>query len=151
LFDGIATHKANADGSVSIERQITMYQLSGAGVADDSYLDITTPETLERIRYEQRVLFASKFPRHKLAEDSARVGAGQAVMQPKIARSQLLNLYRDQEDKAWVQDYDGYKASLVIEIGDGAGGGDRARLVVKDSPQLVGQYRVHAQQIQFRK
>ena len=151
LFDGIATHKVAPDGKVMIERQITMYQVNAAGIADDSYLDITVPETLERIRFEQRKLFSSKYPRHKLAENDARIGAGQAVMQPKLAKAELLALYRTLEARGWVQDYDGYKASLVVEIGDGAGGGDRNRLNVQDSPRLVGQYRVHAQQVQFRK
>lgn len=147
LFDGIATHKVGADGSVMIERQITMYQFNGAGIADDSYLDINTPETLERIRFLQRSTFAQKYPRHKLAGDATRVGAGQAIMQPKVAKSELLNLYRTMEESGWVQDYEGYKAALVVAI-DGA---DSTRLNVQDSPQLVGQYRVHAQQIQFRK
>ncbi len=147
LFDGIATHKVGADGSVMIERQITMYQLNGAGIADDSYLDITTPETLERIRFLQRSTFAQKYPRHKLAGNSIRVGAGQAIMQPKIARSELLNIYIVMEALGWVQDYESYKASLVVEID----AQDPTRLNVQDSPQLVGQYRVHAQQIQFRR
>lgn len=151
LFDGIATHKVGPDGSVMIERQITMYQVNAANIADDSYLDITVPETLERIRFEQRQLFSSKYPRHKLAEDDARIGAGQAVMQPKLAKAELLALYRSQENKGWVQDYEGYKQSIVCEIGDGIGGGDRNRLNIQDSPKLVGQYRVHAQQVQFRK
>lgn len=151
LFDGVASYKTASDGSVMIERQITMYQVNAASIADDSYLDINVPETLERIRFEQRQVFSSKFPRHKLAEDDARVGAGQAMMQPKLAKAELLALYQSQESKGWVQDYAGYKVSIVCEIGDGIGGGDRNRLNVQDSPKLVGQYRVHAQQVQFRK
>ncbi len=147
LYDGMATHKVAADGSVSIERQITMYQTNAAAVADDSYLDINTPETLERIRYEQRSLFALKYPRNKLAGDDTRTGAGQPVMKPKIAKAELLGLYAEMENDGWVQDYDGYKASLVVEIDSG----DPTRLNVQDSPQLVGQYRVHAQQVQFRR
>lgn len=151
LNDGIATYKCGSDGSVMIERQITMYQVNASAIADDSYLDINVPETLERIRFEQRQVFSSKYPRHKLAEDDARVSPGIAMMQPKLAKAELLALYRTQEAKGWVQDYEGYKASLVVQIGDGLGGGDRNRLNVQDSPKLVGQYRVHAQQVQFRK
>jgi len=147
LFDGIATYTVDADGTVRIERQITNYQTNAAGIADDSYLDINTPETLERIRYRQRSLFLQKYPRHKLAEDNARVGAGQAVMQPKIAQAELLALYRAMEADGWVQDFDGYKNSLLIGIADG----DSSRLEVQDSPKLVGQYRVHAAQTQFRR
>jgi len=147
LFDGVATHTVDSAGAVHIERQITMYQTNSNGVADDSYLDITTPETLERIRYEQRTRFALKFPRHKLAADSARVSAGQSVMQPKVARAELLSLYLEEEDKGWVQDYDGYKASLIVEIN----ATDPNRLDIQDSPKLVSALRVHAQQIQFRR
>ena len=147
LFDGIATYKVASDGAVMIERQITTYQLNASGIADDSYLDINTPETLERIRYKQRALFAQKYPRHKLADDNARVGAGQPVMQPKIAKMELLALYLEMEADGWVQDYEGYKQSLLTEIA----ATDPTRLDVQDSPQLVGQYRVHAQQVQFRR
>jgi len=147
LYDGVATYTVGSDGSVYIERQITMYQQNAASIADDSYLDINTPETLERYRFEQRSLFLQKYPRHKLAEDDARVGAGQAVMQPKIAKLELLGLYRELEEKAWVQDYEGYKASIVVEIN----ANNPSRLDVLDQPKLVGQYRTHAQKVQFRR
>ncbi len=151
LFDGIASYAVGSDGSVTIERQISMYQVNASDIADDSYLDINVAETLERIRFEQRKLFSSKYPRHKLAEDNARIGAGQAIMQPKLAKAELLALYGTLEARGWVQDYDGYKESVVCEVGDGAGGGDRNRLSVQDSPQLVGQFRAFAAQTQFRK
>lgn len=147
LFDGIATYTVGSDGSVQIERQITTYQLNTSGIADDSYLDINTPETLERIRFEQRAMFAQKYPRHKLAEDSMRVAPGQPVMQPKIAKVELLILYSEMEDKGWVQDYEGYKATLLSEV-DVA---DRARLNIYDSPKLVGQMRVTAVHNEFRR
>ena len=147
LFDGMATYVTNADGSISIERQITMYQLNAAGLADDSYLDINTPETLERYRFEQRALFSQKYPRHKLAEDTARVGAGQDVMQPKIAVVELLALYREMEDKGWVQKYDDYKASLIVLID----ADDKSRLNVQDSPTLVGQHQLQAHKTQFQR
>jgi phage tail sheath gpL-like len=147
LYSGLATHTVGADGRVRIERQITTYTADASGAADSAYLDINTPETLERIRYAQRTLFAQKYPRHKLAADDARVGAGQAVMQPKIARAELLALYRDFEEGGWTQDYEGYKESLIVEI-DAT---DPSRLNVLDSPKLVGQYRVHAMKTQFRR
>ena len=151
LYDGIATYKVASDGTVMIERQVTTYQENSSALPDDSYLDIQVPETLERIRFEQRKLFSQKYPRHKLAEDDARFGAGQAMMQPKIARAELIALYFTMENDGWVQDAEGYKNSIIVEIGDGIGGGDRNRLNIQDSPKLVGQYRVHAQKTQFRK
>jgi len=147
LFDGIATYTVGSDGSVQIERQITTYQLNTSGISDDSYLDINTPETLERIRFEQRAMFAQKYPRHKLAEDSMRVAPGQPVMQPKVAKVELLILYTEMEDKGWVQDYAGYKETLNAEVAVD----DPARLNIYDSPKLVGQMRVTAIHNEFRR
>lgn len=147
LFDGISTYTVATDGTVSIERQITMYQRNSAGIDEESYLSINTPETLERIRYRQRALITQKFPRHKLAEDSAPVSPGQATAQPKTIKGELLALYREMEADGWVQDYDGYKATLIAEI-DAA---NKSRLNVLDSPKLVGQFVIHAMKTQFRR
>lgn len=151
LFDGIATYTVATDGTVQIERQITTYQTNSGGFADDSYLDINTPETLERIRFEVRALFLQKYPRHKLAadEDLEFYDPSQKIMAPKIARTELLRLYRETLMGAygWVRDYDGYKAGLQINIDPN----DPTRLNVIDQPMLIGQYRVHAQQTQFRR
>lgn len=151
LFDGIATYTVATDGTVQIERQITTYQRNAAGVAEDSYLDIETPEILERIRYEERSTFAIKYPRHKLAEDADRLmyDPSQPVMTPKVCKAELLTLYRQtfMQDRAWVRDYAGYKESLQVSIDPD----NPNRLNVIDQPMLIGQYRVHAQQTQFRR
>ncbi|WP_046079638.1 phage tail sheath subtilisin-like domain-containing protein [Halomonas sp. HG01] len=151
LFDGIATYTVASDGTVRIERQITTYQENAAGIADDSYLDINTPETLERIRFEQISLFAQKYPRHKLAADEDRefYDPSQPIMTPKVAKTELLNLYELTLMGAygWVRDYEGYAESLQANIDPD----DPSRLNVIDQPMLIGQYRVHAQQTQFRR
>lgn len=151
LYDGIASYTVASDGTVQIERQITTYQENAAGIADDSYLDINTPETLERLRFEQISLFAQKYPRHKLAADEDRdfYDPSQPIMTPKVARSELLNLYRltFMGERGWVRDYEGYAESLQANIDPD----DPSRLNVIDQPMLIGQYRVHAQQTQFRR
>lgn len=151
LFDGIATYAVAVDGTVQIELQITTYQRNAAGMADDSYLLINTPETLERIRYEQRSTFAQKYPRHKLAEDVDRAlyDPSQPVMTPKVCKAELLSLYLQtfMGERAWVRDYAGYKESLQVGIDPD----NPNRLNVIDQPMLIGQYSVHAQQTQFRR
>ncbi|UXF57492.1 tail sheath subtilisin-like domain-containing protein [Chromohalobacter phage YPCBV-1] len=151
LYDGIATYTVATDGTVQIERQITTYQENATGIADDSYLDINTPETLERIRFEQISLFAQKYPRHKLAADEDRefYDPSQPIMTPKVAKTELLNLYRltFMGERGWVRDYAGYSESIQANIDPD----DPSRLNVIDQPMLIGQYRVHAQQTQFRR
>ncbi len=146
LFDGISTYTIDAGGVVRIEAQITMYQENAAAMADTSYLYVNTPETLERYRFEQRALFLLKFPRHKLAKDTERVGPGQPVMQPKLARVELLALYRTLQERGWVQDYESYQETLIAQIN----GTDPNRLDVYDSPILVGNLRVMAVHVEFR-
>ena len=145
LFDGIATFSVSRSGEVLIERQITTYQTNGTGQADASYLDINTPETLSRLRYEQRQMFALRYPRHKLADDGVAYGAGQAIITPKAAKGELLALYRQLADLGWVEDYDGYKATLIVERDIS----DRNRLNFSDQPNLVNQLRVVAGKTQF--
>lgn len=146
LYDGISTCSVDSDGTVRIEEQITMYQLNASGLGDDSYLYINTPETWERYRFEQRYLFAQKFPRHKLAKDTEKVGPGQPVMQPKIAKVELLALYKKLQERGWVQDYESYKATLLCQIN----GSNPNRLDIYDSPIIVGNLRVAAIHVEFR-
>lgn len=145
LYDGISTHTVDVDGTVRIERQITMYQTNSGGIADASYLDINTPETLERVRFAQRARIAQSFPRHKLAADGTQYGAGQAIVTPRIIKAELLALYRTMELNGWVEGFDHYKTTLVVEI-DSA---DANRINVSDQPNLVNQFRVHAQNTKF--
>lgn len=152
LFDGIATYTVDSGGTVRIERQITMYQKNSADVADASYLDITTPETLERIRFDKVQRISSKYPRHKLREDGElnNIPTGAAIATPAIIKAELLAIYEAQINKAWVEGLDDYKKTLVVMIGDGKGGGDRNRVNVNDQPNIVNQFRIFAAKTQFR-
>ncbi|SIS87873.1 phage tail sheath subtilisin-like domain-containing protein [Neptunomonas antarctica] len=145
LYDGISTYTVDRDGTCRLERQITMYQTNSASLADASYLDICTPETLERIRFEQRLLQSQKYPRYKLADDGTAFGVGQAVITPKIWRGELLALYRVLEQRGWVEDYTNYDRLLIVERDSD----DRNRLNWRDTPNLVNQARVFAGKQQF--
>jgi phage tail sheath gpL-like len=116
------------------------------GVEDISYLDINRPETLERIRYEQRARVALRFPRHKLSDDAgAAFGAGQPIVTETVIKGELLALYQQFVEDGWCDWYDGYKDSIIVEI-DTANG----RINWKDEPRLVGQARTFAGLMQFR-
>lgn len=146
LWDGISTYKVTSDGRCLIELQITMYQLNASGLSDVSYLFINRPETLERIRFEQRARVSGRFPRHKLSGDAnARFGAGQPIVTDTVIKGELLALYQDFIGKGWCDDLAGYKASLITEI-DTANG----RINWKDEPRLIGPANVFAGLAQFR-
>ncbi len=147
LYDGIATFTVTSDNRVLIERQITMYQENDSSVPDASYLDINTPETLERIRFAKIALISTKYPRHKLREDGefANIPVGAAIATPSIIRAELLSIYRSQMNLGWVEDIEHYKTTLVVQIDSD----DRNRVNVADQPNLVNQFRILANKNQF--
>jgi phage tail sheath gpL-like len=115
LFDGISTTVLGAGGVIQLERMITTYQLNAAGQDDTSYLSAETMFSLLYLRYSFRARWTSRYPRHKLADDGARIGAGQAVVTPGIGKAEAFTWFREMEDLGLVEDFDAFKAGLVVE------------------------------------
>lgn len=146
LFNGIATLVTNSGGTVQIERLATTYQENAAGASDDAYLDVETVLTLMYLRYDFRNRIMTKYPRHKLGDDGGLYAAGQPVMTPSIGRAEAIAWFRDMEALALVEDFDSFKANLVVER-DAL---DRNRLNWILPPDIINQLRVSAATIQFR-
>ena len=146
LFDGISTFRVQPDGTVRIERAITQYQINAGGVDDTAYLDVNTPETLERHRYNVRSEIGLRYPRHKLAADTQPVLPGQALARPKDVAATMVNVYQREIELGWVEDLEAYKASLYVEIDPN----DPNRVNAVDHPNLVNQLRIVANLVQFK-
>ena len=146
LHDGIATTKLAAGGVVQLERIITTYQTNPSGQPDATYLDATTMLTLQYLRYAFRVLFANKYPRHKLADDGTRFEPGQPVMTPSLARAEALTWFGDMEGLGLVEDADQFKRDLVVVRSKT----DPSRLEFLIPPNLVNGLVVVAADLQFR-
>lgn len=146
LHDGISTYTCNGD-TVQIERMITMYRLDSYGNPDRSYLNVNTPMTLSYIRYATRTDIEQKFPRCKLADDGAPIAPGQAIVTPSIVRDELIALASElgPEGRGLIEDVDAFAASLIVERNKE----DSDRLDVYSNPNLVNQFRVYAQAINF--
>jgi phage tail sheath gpL-like len=145
LYDGIATTRPAAGGVVQLERLITTYRLNGAGAPDVSYLDVTTLLTLLYLRYSARARILTDFPRHKLMDDGARVGAGQRIVTPQLAKASLVAWFRQMELRGLVENFDQFSDDLVVERDVS----DRNRLNCILSPDLANQFIVGAAGIQF--
>lgn len=146
LFDGVSTNSVDAGGVLRMERMITMYQENALGADDTSYLDVTTMLTLSFLRYDFRNYFLLKYPRHKLADDGTRFGAGQAVMTPALGKAEAIAKFRDWEELGLVENFDDYKANLLVERNLG----DPNRLDFLLPPDLINQLITTAAQIDFR-
>ncbi len=146
LYDGVSTMAVRADGTVAIERLISTYKLNTLGQADTSYLDATTHFTLSYLRWSFRQYFTSKYPRHKVASDASRIGPGQAVITPAIARGEAISLFRQWEEAGLVEDVDQFKRDLVVE----RNASDPTRLDFKLPPNLVNPLTLIAAGVEFR-
>ena len=146
LKDGISTFTVGQDGKVYIERVITTYQQNAFGIEDISYLDLNTKWTLDYIRYAVRVRIALRYPRYKLADDGTRFAAGQAVVTPSMIRAELLALFRELENVALVENFDQFKADLIVVRSVS----DPNRINAVIPPDVVNQFRVFAAAVQFR-
>lgn len=146
LYDGIATSKVAAGGVVQVERLITTYKTNAAGGTDTAYLDATSILTLLYLRYSFRQRILARYPRHKLAADGTRFGAGQAVITPKVAKGEALAWFREMETLGLVEGFEQFKRDLVVE----RNAVDVNRLDFLLPPDLMNALMVSAASIQFR-
>lgn len=145
LHNGIATVYYSG-GNVMIARAITTYQTNSFGDADNSYLDANTLFTLAEIITRLKTAITSKYARHKLADDGTNYGAGQAIVTPKVIKSELISQYASMERDGLVENADLFAKYLIVERNTS----DVNRLDVLLPPDLVNQLRIFALQAQFR-
>lgn len=145
LHEGLSTYTVDAGGIVRIERLITTWQVDGNGDADTSFLDIETLRTVAYLRTSVRVRIADRFPRHKLANDDTLFGPGQAIATPSLIRAELLHLFREWELAGLAEDFEQFKAELIVE----RNATDPNRVDALIPPNTINQLRVFAAAIQF--
>lgn len=146
LFDGIATTTVDAGGVMRTERLVTTYKENAAGAPDVAYLDVETGFTLMTIRHDWRDYIKRKYPRHKLADDGTRFGAGQAVVTPNVIKAEAITKFGEWEEIGLVENFDQFKADLIVERNQG----DPNRLDVLMPPDVINGLRVMGVKIAFR-
>ncbi|MGH7027379.1 phage tail sheath subtilisin-like domain-containing protein [Brevundimonas sp.] len=146
LREGISTFTVDAGGQVLIERPITTYQTNAFGLPDTAYLDVNTLLTLSYLRWSMRARIATKYGRHKLANDGTLYGSGQAIVTPKVIKAELISLFREWETAGLVENLPQFIADLIVQRDPN----DPNRLNALIPPDLVNQFRVFAGQVQFR-
>ncbi|MGU5635161.1 phage tail sheath subtilisin-like domain-containing protein [Aeromonas veronii] len=148
LKSGIATYQVQPGDVVAIEREVSMYQKNAFGDPDPSYLDITTPATLGKMRYDIKVMVTNRYPRHKLADDNvlAQIDPAQPVVTPKLMEQAILEVALDWVTAGLMENFDLFKETLSV-YRDTA---DRNRLNCVCHPDVVNQLRVFAALIQFK-
>ena len=145
LTEGIATLKETADGGLQIERMVTTYKTNALGAADSSYRDSNTIFTLSFLRHDWNAHISLRYPRHKLADDGTKFGAGQAIVTPSLVKAEAIAKFREWEEAGLVEGFAAFKAGLIVERDNS----DRNRINVLLPPNLVNQLMIAATQVQF--
>ena len=146
LHDGIATTYVDSGGVIVTERLITTYKTNANGADDTAYLDVKTLLTLMTLRHDWRDSIRRKYPRHKLANDGTRFAAGQAVVTPNVIKAEAISKFREWEELGLVENFDQFKADLVVERNQG----DPNRMDVVLPPDIINGLRVVGTLIAFR-
>lgn len=149
LYKGMSVLQMTADGSCSIKRLISMYQYRPDGSTDDAYLDINTAEVMERIRYEQRMGAIQRFTGTAAAKSNEGYRPGLRITTEDSVRTYLLSLYDNvlMREKGWVQSYEHYKSTLVVEQDPT----NPSRFNFVDQPVVLSPYYVLAGRAKFYK
>jgi phage tail sheath gpL-like len=145
-FDGIACGYVDSGGVMRLERSITTYQKNVWGAPDNSYLDVETLYSLAYFNRFMRSRILLKYPRHKLADDGTRFGAGQAIVTPAIIRSEMIAAYGEMVEAGEMENMEAFKTNLVVE----RNAQDPNRVDALLPPDLVNGLRIFAALTQFR-
>lgn len=145
LKAGSSTYVVDGSNIVRIERLRTTRVENEFGALDEALADLNPKLTLSYIRFDYRTMLSLKYPRHKLADDGTRFGPGQAIVTPKILRTEAVARFRLWEENGLVEGGDQFKRDLIIQRSNT----DVNRADHLLSPDLINQLRVNGVQIGF--
>lgn len=91
--DGIAGCKVRSDGLVAIDRLVTTYQKTAAGVADGTFRDVETMFQLMFVARYFKTAVSDKHARQALADENPFNLA--EIATPKSVRNTLIHAYND--------------------------------------------------------
>ncbi len=147
LVAGISTIQTDASGNVIIDRAVSTYKTNAQGLPDTSYQDLNVILVLYYIRWSLRYRIATKYPRHKLGDDSVNYASNTPLVTPKTIKAEIISWAREMEAAGLIENFNQFKNDLVVER-DAA---DRNRVNVQLAPDLINQFQIFAAQIQFKR
>lgn len=155
LRAGISSLACLADGSVTISRMITTYKMSN-GISDRAWMDIMTPATMSRIRYDWSAYITLQYPRSKLADDDSLAAEaatvdengdiGNAVVTPGRMKASWAGRCLLYAANGWIEDTDKTIRDSVFQRSPT----DKNRLESRQHIRVIGNLMVLAGSLEFR-
>lgn len=146
LWDGISVCDETPDGRIVINQVVTHYQRNAYGLDDNALLKVNTKATYAYVMRSQRFHIVQRFPRHKIANDGTRFGAGQAITTPTGIKAEIYAHYRQMEELGLVENAAEAMRNTIVERDPT----NPDRVNVQYAPDLVNQLDVFAVIAQFR-
>jgi phage tail sheath gpL-like len=110
--DGIAGYKVDVDGTVRIDRAVTTYQQTAAGVGDATFRDVETMfQSMYAVRY-LRSAVSNNHARQSLADENPYNVPEMAT--PKSIRNTLVHAYNDLVALGVAENQDVFAQYLVV-------------------------------------
>jgi len=111
--DGISGFRVQADGTVTLDRVVTTYQLNSYNQPDITWLDIETRlQMVYFVRY-MRQRITQKYGRCALADDNPTGNPG--IVTAKILKAECVHVYSELEAGGLVENSDAFAKALVVE------------------------------------
>lgn len=145
LQDRISTVKVVA-GVLEIDRAVVMYQTDPDGASTQAYFDVTKVTNLSYLRWSERNMVQTKYPRFKLGDDGTLIAPGQSMVTPKAMAAELVALATLWQAAGLIENVAGYQAALITQRDSS----NRSRLNALSSPTLVAGLAIFCDQIQFQ-
>jgi phage tail sheath gpL-like len=149
LNKGLSTFDRLDDGTVTVNRIVTTYQKTSAGVDDEAWLDIMVPKTMSRIRYDWNTFVTSQYPRAKLVQDESPAASSldtdESVVTPRKMLGTWMARAKKYLDAVWIQDIAYTRENSMFAIDDV----DRNRLNGRQPVMIAGNLIVLAGLLEF--
>ncbi|MFZ5715757.1 MAG: phage tail sheath subtilisin-like domain-containing protein [Bradyrhizobium sp.] len=111
--DGIAGYKVRSDGLVAIDRLVTTYQKTAAGVGDATFRDVETMFQLMFVVRYFRTAVSNRHSRQALADDNPFNLP--EIATPKSVRNTLVHAYNDLVALGVLEKSDLFSQYVVVE------------------------------------
>lgn len=143
---GMSTFNVLSEGTVVLERVVTSYQQSSLGIADTAWLDVMTPKTMTRIRYDWASYVGLLYPRHKLADDDTPAAAfSDVVATPRRLHNSWAARCALYERLGWIEGADATSALAAFPRDPS----DRNRVNARQQVRVIGNLMVLAGRLEF--
>lgn len=138
LHDGWSTFNVANDGTVSIERAISMYLTNTSGYADTAWLDINKSKVMSRIRYDFRAYVSSVWPRAKLTDDGSMAAEyDPTIATPSRLKASWIARSAIYEQNGWIEESATWGQQAIFERDPNNDDGVLAKLPVKIVGNLI--------------